>query len=137
MAQDPIWPGSGSFDEVTGSVPFGFYSDDVRYHAIALAAHEFAHTVVHEIERRVSDSDYRIDRRKVIHPRLIKEYDKSREEFFHKYSGHKRGWQHIYSLFRKKYVNPFVDTETSIPKSLEQVAAEDIRRMKKEEANNE
>ena len=28
MAQDPIWPGSGSFDEVTGSVPFGFYSDD-------------------------------------------------------------------------------------------------------------
>ena len=28
MAQDPIWPGSGSFDEVTGSVPFGFYTDD-------------------------------------------------------------------------------------------------------------
>jgi len=110
----------------------GFYSDDIRYHAIALAAHEFAHTVIHEIRRRVRDLDYRIDSRQVIHPRLIKEYDKSKQEFFHKYNGHKKGWQNIYGLFRKKYVNPFVDTESSTPKSLEQVAAEDIRRMEKD-----
>ena len=72
-----------------------------------------------------------------IHSRLINEYKKSRRDFEHKYSGHKRGWQHIYGLFRKKYVNPFVCTESVIPKSIEQIAAEDIRNSKQEEVNDE
>ena len=29
MAQVPIWPGSGSLDEVTESTPYGFYDNEV------------------------------------------------------------------------------------------------------------
>ena len=31
MAQVPIWPGSGSLDEVTESTPYGFYDNEVLF----------------------------------------------------------------------------------------------------------
>ena len=41
MAQDPIWPGSGSFEEVSSSVPFGFYSSDSDFQSDAVKVAKF------------------------------------------------------------------------------------------------